>query len=371
MTETENDPELQATLYASAAAALQRGTRCEKAREIWDMLRDLPVRFAQHRSAWALVTNRVIAFLNATKVRQKVVDDEYAYALIRQLSGELVMEGVRVENIQLICDALFYSVRSQELGQSRTSCADVLSHLDALRFVEETSLRKGMRLQILLTEGSVHRHFCRQDHVPWAEFGEHFKAGLLCYSRAFRSALAQGDVMHILNSVAYMIDFCMKALRFPDEMDARAVVRSRVPGVLADVHRIQADVACRIRGTEEKTIYGSICGSYPLVLYLDALSSANPTASSVDELRSCFGSMVTDVLELVRSKRVQDLTQSLKRIQRTLHWGETVDRTRNRELIAAVNADLSRLLSSIQWVARSRNQNLRKAWEKLSQLVSP
>ena len=97
--------------------------------------------------------------------------------------------------------------------------------------MDGTPFAQGIRLQVLLTEGSIHRHFCRQDNVSRAEFGEHFKAGMLCYRCIPFCHMAQGDVMHILNSVAYMIDFCMKALRFPDDKNAGRCVRSYLPGV--------------------------------------------------------------------------------------------------------------------------------------------
>lgn len=365
MAEREKDPLLQATLYACAAGGLHAGDRPEKAREIWDILRDLPARFAGCRNACVLVTGQLLGFLNATKVREKAVRDKIAEGLSRQLSNELITEGFRVENLQLICRALFYLVRSHERGQSRTSCANVLGHLEALRFMDGMPLRKEIRLQVLLTEGSIHRHFCR-DNMSWAEFREHFEAGMLCYSRAFRSAIAQGNVMHILNSVSYMTDFCMKALRFPDDENANGVVRCYVPGVIDDARRVRADVLDKIRGPEEEGIYGSIRNGYPLVLYLDALSSVS---SSTDELRSCFASLVESVLKLVAPSETELLNQSLTRIYRTLCWGESFNCTRNHELITALRNDLRSLLKGTQQAAM-RSEKIGKIWKKLSALVS-
>lgn len=122
---------------------------------------------------------------------------------------------------------VIYFARLHEFLTGRTSSSDVLSYLAPLHFLEHAPKTSTRRLQILLTQGSVHRHFARQEELEWVIYQQHLDDAFDCYTRALKSAQSQDHLLHTLNAVSYMMLFCLKALRFGDDETARSHIIER------------------------------------------------------------------------------------------------------------------------------------------------
>src|SRR5262249_13890875 len=152
--------------------SLQHSDREDRAEETWSILARLlktqqTINVGPASASRCLILQQTLRFLNRRKERFSVVDDRAAYALIQELARELVAAGVELQNSQLICDALFCFVRSQEFSQKRMSELDVLRYQRALTFIDQHQGKTVLGIQVLLTRGSIHRHYCRNRLLPW------------------------------------------------------------------------------------------------------------------------------------------------------------------------------------------------------------
>jgi hypothetical protein len=290
--------------------------------------------------------------------------------VILRLSRELLEEGMKLENLPLICDALFYYARSQEYRTGRESYSDVLGYLAALEFIERATAWR--RIQILLTQGSVHRHYCRAQ-LPWDEFVQHMEEGFKFYSRSFLSAVAQKEITHILNSTAYMIDFCLKSLRFSSKnMMIFHKVVDKCQKTLERSKDVITNHASNIVRAGDKNIFRSVQNGYPILLYICTLADPNRDGASVEILKQSFGDYIESLLEEMNSngssRNDRNVARVLDNMYYTFVFGkEYVSQMHNR-FISELQPSLCRLLTATQSMKHDRR--LRSAWAKLSSMVA-
>jgi hypothetical protein len=181
------DPDLRVAFYISCSTALQQAGR---AKEAWELLRDVLPEFALTTSAGTLLQYEVGTFMNRKKGRAIVRENSQgAVAWIASSSNALVASGLHFENIQLISAGLFYYARAAEFSLARTDFSAVLRYVSALDWIENVpgSLSRW-RMRILLTRGSIHRHYLRDGNLTWREFEIHLKLAWADYTRAFLSS---------------------------------------------------------------------------------------------------------------------------------------------------------------------------------------
>lgn len=369
------DLELQAEMLVATAMSLQHSKRSQRAQDAWDILNNLWERYHSHSTAKCLSMYQALAYLNRTKVRKGVVTDEEAYFLIQTLSRELIETGIKLQNIQLVCDGLFYFVRSQEFRKGRTAYSEVLGYRAAMKFVEEAQGKTVMRLQILLTQGSIHRHFCRQDNLTWGEFQQNLDDGFECYLRAFKSALAQKHIMHTLNATAYMTDFCLKALRFVDNKNAGNLLLEKIQEVIEYVHKVKEEIALNIQGEEEQSIFANIQQTYPILFYIITVSYPTISVEAKELLKGHFKVYVKDILNKMNTRqnpndwlktRIQ-VKDTLNKLHRALNFGQQYHQEHYSILMQVLCLDLKHLLEGTRKIKEKGKPLI--AWQKLSAIV--
>ena len=204
------DPDLEAESAVALAVFLEKGNQAQKA---WEVLLDARERSMGDCGSHVIVTMHMLAFLNRTK--SAGIGQDQALSMIREFATEVISYGLLQQNVKLMSDALFFYVRSQELaGANRLTLDDTTRYLAAMNYLESLPTGLGRRLQLLLTHGSIYRHFCRKSDLEWDEFEVHRSIGFSIYQRVVKSSFAQSNIRHLLNAISYMGDFCYKGLRY-------------------------------------------------------------------------------------------------------------------------------------------------------------
>ena len=365
------DPEVRAEALLGLVNALERTTESrvpDRHRIVWQVLTALEPQFVTGTPGRCLVLQQKLAFLNRTKSRSGVVDDGNAFELIRSHSRELIRTGFDAEDIQLICDGMFYYVRSQELSRARVSYTDVLGYRSALQFISAVQGRVGRRLQLLLTEGSLHRHFCREDDLPWEEFRRHMEDGVTCYVRAFRSALARGRCRYVLDAVSYICDFCFKSLRYRAEPQARRVIVEHAQEAWRRAKEVESQMTPSGRGGEEIDVIRIIQLSYPLLGVVGCVEVCQRGGTVPPDVVTSFGDVASALSALASEGYSLDskklLQTTLKRVEWALSFGHVCGAA--GALSRALENDLETILRVTR--PRGRSDKLASKWRAIFHL---
>lgn len=365
-----SDRELQAEMYVATAMALQHSNRLEKSKEVWSILSDLWKRYDANSTGRCLALQQTLAHLNRTKVRKNTMTDDHAYSIVQELSRELLRIGMEFQNIQLVSDAIFYIARLQELRKGRTNPSEVLDYRTALRFIEEAQGRTVMRIQILLTQGSIHRHFCRQENIGWTDFYQNMEDGFACYRRAFKSALVQKHVLHTLNATSYMIDFCIKGLRFLDDNDARPVLVEKSREAVEYFSKAEKEIVPMIKGEEEQGIYDNARDGYVILLYLVTQSLPCLDKDAKDLLKQSLHNHVEGIKTKLKERfsdwKIRKSGQdAINRLWTVISSGQQCFENNSDELIKFLCLDLKRLLKCTRGLRDKKNRQLPN-WLKMA-----
>lgn len=366
------DRDVLATIYISLSVGLQQG---ERHQDTWNLLRCLPDKFPVGTTARALSVRRCLEFLNASKARKGVVKDDEAYPVITALAKNLVEEGIRVENFQLISEGVFYHTRAQEMRASKTSYSDVLSFRAALKFVEDVpQTRARHRLRIMLTQGSIHRHYCRDDKLSWDEFYRHFEEGMERYVRAFKSARAQGHTLHMLNAVSYMSSFCLSALRYNLIPESVTLIGTKSRDAVAYALELDEELVGRELWEREQVLLSNIRRNIPLLRYVCHMFAPLTIEGNIDAVKEGFSQCVEGVKNEVAkgeaAGRHQDCIKSvrhtLRSINRVFEYGDRLDPQRNQILLETVRPLASDILNVTRDLVTSNASYVGKEWRRLS-----
>ncbi len=365
------DPDLKAELAAAAAMALPSTDRKDRVFEIWSILRDFLEDSRPDNNSWCRIAHQASAFINRSKLRRKVLDTEEAFNIAKQLSQEIVRYGSRTGNLQLICDGIFYWVRSQELRtqiqKSRFTHRDVGIYRTALGVLERSQVKTVRRWQLLLTQGSVHRHYCRRSDLAWPQFEQHMKMSFEFYRRSARSALVEGHVLHTLNAISYMSGLCRMALRFAQEEKARAVIRGAAHETLSYVIGM-VPYRDRVSGPEERNIFSTIQWSVGPLVYIDAVARARWPPDLEDQLKRVFSLCVDAYLDTLTSARRSEFHKhvkiGLRTFLRAVRFGEAHSPLKNKEIIRMLHSSFIQLLDATKYSGSNR-----ALWKKLSSAV--
>ena len=229
----------------------------------WRLMRavlDEETRLSQ-ASGRGLVYFHVLSLLNKRKrLGEAGVEDATAAAreLAPVLIPRMVESGLVGENVNSAANATFFFVRMVELGQHPASEEDVETYAELLRFVQRIS--PARKVQALLTEGSIHRHYCMSGAPTFERYLSHADAALEIFDRARQAATRAGMVDQVGNSLSYAGQVLTRALRYGPQpqiwdwlgghlrrldayaaaVDAFDASSTRSLGLLAAIHRSRA-----------------------------------------------------------------------------------------------------------------------------------
>lgn len=371
---SQSDLDLRAEVYVSAAMALPKSSRTNRAGEIWTILNKLWEQYAVFSSARCHIVQEALAFLNRSKLWKGTLNDLDAHAATHELSRELLDGGMRLENLQLISDALFYFIRSEELQAGRDHSPKVLTFLPALKFIEEAQGKTVRTIQVLLTQGSAHRHFLRQDNLTWDSVRFHFEEGFQSYTRAFYSAWAKQHATHILNATSYMMSLCCKGLRFTDDHCAKKRVAERSEQALAYADQALRDLDVSALDEEASSIHTTIVMSYSVLLYVTAVGGPELSKETLNLFKVNFRNVVDQLLEdaepggtpkIIEQSRKR-LTTTITDLTRALQFGQHCSKVNRDLLMNEVLTDLLRLVEGTDRIKK----NGKPVSQNLSKIVS-
>ena len=358
------DAALQTEMLVRTADALLNQNRFSEA---WHILENvLKRRHLLSQTAKCLILDQALRYLNRTKVSLQVFHHEpTVFQMIDNLVPELTEIALTVENLAMLSNALFYYSRSHEYSLGRVSHRDVLRYLLALEFIEKTS--PSRRIQALLTQGSIHRHFCRSQDIEWPEFWEHMEAGTKLYLRAFESARVGNHITHELNAVSYMMDFCLKSLRFGDNQNARKTIAERCKEAIEHADKVKDALQLDITRELDEEIMRNIQFSHSILSYVTTVSNPMINADNLKQLEQSFDIYASSFLEEIRKGRPIDSKRligvALRDLNRMLSFGQQYPR-QYQVLSQVLNLYLRRLLDRTEVIA-STNKSLRSAWKRL------
>ena len=374
----ETDADLRCERLSSLALSLQHSNR---ARESWQIISHLPTLCPPNSPSRILAHQDIFQFLNRKRQRETVVSDAEALQLITVSARETIAYSANVENLQGICDALFYYVRSQELLQGPLSDSAVEGYAAALEFVEQNRRRRVRRLQILLTHGSLHRHACRRNDIAWEDFRRHMDTAFIWYGRAFKSASDQNHLQHKLGALCYMSDFCLKAMRFAasGDMAVRVTIdhalevlklwrASQGPtGLLGSLQQPSANDS--MVSIQKQVLLRTLDEEIPLLLYIEALTIQNRSSAQNETLLKSWRDFAQDVRNRFPRtssyERAQYANTIWKRIQRIIRFGSAYNSSTNQSVITVIHSSLSAVLEA----TKPHSGPHVRTWEQVCTLV--
>jgi hypothetical protein len=163
----------------------------------------------------------VLSFLNKRKLLSARIPELAGQTdkLFPELVNKMVEAGFAAENINSVANATFFLVRIVEFSNRALTSEDAENYSVLMRFVQRVS--PARRVQALLTEGTVHRHYCSTDKIGWEEFCFHAEEALAIFDRTIDAAKRGGMPTHVANSLSYSGQIFQKAFRFSDQPNFR------------------------------------------------------------------------------------------------------------------------------------------------------
>ncbi|KPA13288.1 hypothetical protein MHK_006513, partial [Candidatus Magnetomorum sp. HK-1] len=194
---------------------------------------------------------------------------------VKSNAQDLIKICLETNNIQLLVEICFYSIRNQELGEyGNITFSRLNSYRETLDYLHQVNTKYVKKIQLLLTHGSVLRHYCfSQNKISWMEYWPLMQDALCFYYRALQAATQINHSMHMLNSIAYSFRFMLNSFKFVHSHDIYSdeyyfFVGDMVGRFLKKFIHFNDNFDVKKLNDEEKKIYMSICYQAPLVLPL-------------------------------------------------------------------------------------------------------
>jgi hypothetical protein len=319
------DPDLAAQSLASLSRSLQLAQRFDDA---WGLLRNLLAKTPEYTLATrGIVFFHVLSFLNRRKKAQAVPGLAAKTALqaeIAKVAQVALPLALDLENITYVASTVFFYVRSLELIDPPQSEAELALYLEALHFVERASPIRG--LQAILTQGSLHRHYCFRSQQPlsWEEFVDHLDEAFLCNRRAFQTAINARNTTHQLNAASYCGELCLGSLPHVGSIDERNYISQRVAQTLEMYRYIWKYYPNRADVDGDSHIWDTLHHTYPLITLLALATKAAVTKDDCDEERELLGRTIATRWYAIQDLRYHDrpkgISELLRNIERTLKF---------------------------------------------------
>lgn len=368
------DEDLRAVKLVSIIYAFHNTKRNQ---DVWKILPELPKFFKENSTPKGLAAYTNLEFLNKTTFRKEIqLPDEEAYPKIEQYAREYIKEGLRVENIQVICDGLYCYSRAQEFReQTLRQYSKVLDYLTVLQYVENAPrTRARQRIKIVLTQGSIFRHYCKNPQLRWNDFLPAFERALFFYSRAFQAALSQKHSMHIANATSYMMELSTMSLRYYNENNALDIIAENLNKTIEVVKKVELSFDGLLTWETEINVFSTIKRNFPALLYAHVASKKFLNENEKNDLKERVTSCINELLEEIESveigKEIKLALNVMKNFRRAISYGGKRNNQQNLILINLLRRQLNYLLDEIKWLRRRDNFEFNNEWVRLSNLVN-
>ena len=377
---TCKDEDLRAAKLVSIIYALHSSKRNE---DVWKILPDLPKCFKANSTAKGLAVYTNLEFLNKTTFTKeikliedeklKLTDDEI-YTRIKEHTIEYIKEGLRVENIQAVCDGLYCYSRAQELRKkSLAQYSSVLDYFTVLKYVENAPrTRARQRIKIVLTQGSIFRHYCENNELKWNEFLPAFEKAVLLYSRAFQAAISQRHSMHIGNATSYMMELCRLSLRYYNEPNALDIIAENLEKTIQVVDKVEKNLENLLSWETEENIYSTIRRNFPALLYAHLVSKKFLNENEKDTLQkrvtSCIDGLLKEIESVEVGRERKLAINIIKNFRRVISYANKRSPEQNLVLLGLLRTEFNTLLDETQWLCR--DGEFFGQWATLSELIN-
>lgn len=270
-------------------------------RKVWDLMRTvLEAEGKLSPAGRGLMYFHVLSFLNKRRMLRRYLPElaREAESTTRSLVGRMILLGERAENLNSIANAIFFLVRSMEEGEP-PSIDEVTRYVSLLRFVQRVS--RARRIQAIVTEGSVHRHYLRRVGVTLQEFALSGAEALRLYEVALDSAERLNIRGHFTTTLSYCGQILGKGLEFkvPQHWLHRwsPGIQARLARVLDVGHQAQLE---QLRNGMTPELLLNLNKHYMIQSWIAAVVLGQ---SSLPQLQQIFASALAIWLEISRSQR--------------------------------------------------------------------
>jgi len=363
----------------------QRYALINEKKRAWNILQKLyEERSTYNENVQALILFQMLVRLNRKKVIEKIFPISVASQKIKEISFELIKLGAKLENYRLIYDALFYYARSYEYVEGKIKSKNVVKYLSILEDVEKISPQR--QLQAVLTQGSVHRHYCRDDSVDWDDFYDHMNIGIILYERAFEKANISGIITHQLNSLSYIMHFISMSLRYVKKEisdDYFGKVKSKAVKAY-ELHKLLTKnlIDNEIMTVENQTLMRNIKFEYAMILTIIKRTS-NYSIEDIhysQSIKSFVDTFIDEFNQLLENrasgKDIHDLfrngflptTRALEFSKRYLE--SNINNTNEKIISKNDKNDLLDLANKTElFCKKSKNKAIKRYWKMLNNLL--
>jgi hypothetical protein len=294
-----------------------------------------------------------LSFLNKTQLWSSFqpTPDEDPRELVLSLSKSMIRAGLAAENIASIASALFFYGRWIELEHRPTTAVELDVYVSMMRFVQRIS--PARRVQALLTEGSIHRHFCARPAISWEEFADYGDDALDVYHRVLDFSIAAKLHTYVANALSYSGELVLGALRFPWSAEVREWLRDNLLWALGEIEyylrHLPEDAVTNV-GSLDRSLLRDIYKHNILQLLLGAALFQRDT---MQELVVEIEGAMSNFLEIVAQHSLPDRRGAYQKIMRDLFRvvsfmnSSAIPPSRRCDVITACAPSMERLLKSV------------------------
>lgn len=311
------DSELRAQSKASLAKALQLEQRYDEA---WQILQQLATQLHVLSPATrGVVLFHILAFLNRRKKAQQLPqfsDRRQWQGTVEAFAKQALDLALELENVTYLSSTVFIYVRSLEAVSPPASAEELNGFIDAMRFVEQASPIRA--LQSVLTQGSLHRHYClrSQQIHSWTDFTFHADEAFLSYRRAFAAARGSRSTTHVLTATSYCGELCLGVANSPlrENPEAFGYLATRLKNTLDMYKQVRSDFPRREDVSGDWDIWDTIHETYPFLLIL--AMAANIPAEDTPHIGRLLASAFEGRWASIRQMPYHDRPKSIAAITR-------------------------------------------------------
>jgi hypothetical protein len=290
--------------------------------------------------------------------------DDTSTALVHTLSSKMIQTGFAAENVNTLANAIFFLVRSLESQRIPLTSQEVESYATLMQLVQRVS--PSRRVQAMLTEGTVHRHFATREDVPWEAFCRHADSAFAVYERAGEAARRAHMFAHYGDSLGYRGAIISRSLRFAREADFYTWLEGHLPDLvhqaMTALDNDQFHRECN-KTPNGRSIITSVIKNYSFlcwisVHYFDLFGPKELCRI----LEVTFKALHDNISELPHAQRVAAYSSALTDWERALTVTES--HSSNEDLKNECRAPIFRFLDDAMARAPARPDGLRKFRKK-------
>jgi len=220
-------------------------------------------------------------------------------------------------------------------------------------------------MRILLTRGSIHRHYLRDGNLSWNEFAIHLKLAWADYTRAFLSSYWHRHSLHALQSLAYSIGLCRAAFKYAADPYAHLGIQNFIGEALERCELVRRDIVRK--GSDEIKIWGNVERGEAILLYVASIAAVRVEDAPLESLDKRWSGYVDLVLSARSARNFSAVDDAFNDLIRGFQFAEKANTVRHLATYERVKNHVERLLRETGPQPGSQTPRL---WKRLREVAS-